>query len=126
MADIPARIYRRLCDALVQCACFASEGDLRVIFADSRISAWRDTLKETDSPAARVQATIAHLSERHNAHGENALVLLLQVLADRIPVGDARHRVLAHLAADLAHALTHLGQYELCGVLGRGQVCHGA
>jgi formylglycine-generating enzyme required for sulfatase activity len=121
MADIPARIYRRLCDALVQCACFADEAALRAIFADGRISAWRDTLRQTDSPAARVQATIAHLSERHNAHGENALVLLLRVLADQTPVDDARHRALAQLAADLAHALTHLGQYELCGVLGRGQ-----
>jgi serine/threonine-protein kinase len=121
MADIPARIYRRLCDALLQCECFASEAQLRAIFADSRISAWRDTLEETHSPAARVQATIAHLSKRHNIQGENALVLLLRVLVDQIPVSDARHRALAQLAADLEHALTHLGQYELCGVLGRGQ-----
>jgi hypothetical protein len=105
MADIPARIYSRLCDVLVRCDCFASEAQLRARFADSRISAWRDTLKQTDSPAARVHAVIAHLSERYDAQGHNALVLFLRVLADQTPVNDAQHRALVQLAADLERVL---------------------
>jgi hypothetical protein len=49
-----------------------------------------------------VAALIEALSDRRNHQGRNALALFLSVLADRTSRGDACHRELAHLAAEVA------------------------
>ncbi len=96
------QLYQRLQTMLLGSNSFRSDSALSPLFVDSRISQWRDMLPSRDSPAERVQAVIEKLWGRYNDRGENALVLLLYVLRDQTPPGDADHKQLAFLADELA------------------------
>ena len=89
----------------MRCGPFRSDNALSPLFVDSRISQWRDLLPSWDNPAERVRAVIEKLAERHNVSGENALVLLLYVLRDQAPTGDACYSELDVLANELAVSL---------------------
>ncbi|MBN2393976.1 MAG: SIR2 family protein [Anaerolineae bacterium] len=109
MAEAPGispQLYDKLQTILLRCGPFRSDNALSPLFVDSRISQWRDMLPSRDNPAERVQAVIEKLSERSNAQGENALVLLLRVLRDRTSPGDACYGQLDALADDLAASLS--------------------
>jgi hypothetical protein len=100
---IPAERSRELRNALLDCGPFNSQRDIRAVFADERLSPWRNRLPEADSLTGRVEATIAFLhNQRHARTGENALVTLLHVLSERLDPDDACYDRLA----DLAEALT--------------------
>jgi hypothetical protein len=63
-------------------------------------------LPSRDNIIARVEAYIAFLVGKHRAdNGQNALVLLLCVLSDRLESGDACGTRLTAVADDLANAL---------------------
>lgn len=98
-------LYRRLHTTLLRCGPFRSDVDLRPLFVDSRISPWRDHVPSRDTPSARVAAVIDALLGRANADGEPALALLVRVLRDRTPPGDACHDQLDALANDVSDAL---------------------
>jgi hypothetical protein len=100
--SIPPELYLKLQTILLRCGPFRSDNALSPLFVDSRISQWRDLLPSRDNPAERAQAVIEKLSERNNAQGENALVLLLRVLRDRTSSGDACCGQLDALANELA------------------------
>ena len=104
--DISPELYRRLQTTLLRCGPFRSDNALSPLFVDSRISQWRDLLPARDNPQERVEAVMEKLLERHNAPGDNALVLLLRVLRDRTSDGDACHAQLDALADELAARLS--------------------
>jgi len=99
---ISPQLYGRLQATLLRCGPFRSDNALAPLFVDSRISPWRDLLPSRDNPAERVQAVIEKLSERNNAQGDNALVLLLCVLRDQTSADDACYGQLDALVNDLA------------------------
>lgn len=105
-----ATLYQALCKILQECGPFASTEALRAIFAHPRLRPWQESLPETNSSQERVEQVIAFLADRFNTQGQNALVLLLQVLRDRLHPEDLCHarlnRVAADLAAELAPAAT--------------------
>jgi len=72
------------------------------MFADARISLWREQLPEVDNSAGRVRAVIDLLRDKRNTTQQNGLVLLLQVLADQSTPEDACHHDLTTLAEALA------------------------
>jgi len=105
MNGIPGDLYGRVQTALLRCGPFDSDRTLRPLFVDVRLSAWRDLLPEASSRVERARAVIDALSERENPIGENALVLLLRVLAENTPPGDACRGQLVALAGEVAEAL---------------------
>jgi hypothetical protein len=105
MNGIPGDLYGRVQTALLRCGPFDSDRTLRPLFVDARLSAWRDLLPEASSRVERARAVIDALSERENPNGDNALVLLLRVLAENTPPGDACRGQLTLLAGEVADAL---------------------
>lgn len=98
--SIPSHLYQRLQTVLLRCGPRDSQ-TLRPLFVDSRISQWRDMVPARDNPAEHVQAVIDTLWSRANDAGENALILLLDVLRDRTSSRDACHGDLNALAREL-------------------------
>ncbi len=90
---------------MLRCPAFDSDRALRALFVDARLAPWHDALPEADSRAARVQAVIDRLSQATNPVGDNALELLLRVLSENTPVGDALRDELAALAHETAQTV---------------------
>ncbi|MBN2389502.1 MAG: hypothetical protein JXR84_02180 [Anaerolineae bacterium] len=105
MNGIPGDLHERLQAVLLRCGPFDSDRALRPLFVDARLSAWRDLLPEASSRVKRVRAVIDELSQRENPSEENALALLLRVLAENTPPGNACRGQLAALAGEVAAAL---------------------
>ncbi|MBN2393754.1 MAG: hypothetical protein JXR84_23680 [Anaerolineae bacterium] len=105
MNGIPGDLYGRVQSALLRCGPFDSDRTLRPLFVDARLSAWRDLLPEAGSRVDRARAIVDALSERENPNGDNALVLLLRVIAENTPPDDACRGHLAALAAEVSAAL---------------------
>lgn len=85
---LPPELEQRLRAALLRCGPFDSDSSLRAVFVDARIAAWRDDIPDnTPSRGKRVAAFIEGLLEQHDNAGNNALALVLHVLADRTPPG---------------------------------------
>lgn len=102
---ITAELYKELVTSLLNCGPFASNSELRSIFVDSRLSPWRSRLPEASTAQSRVMVTIALLVDTYNVQGDNALVLLLEVLVDATSPSDVCHRNLATLADKLRSRL---------------------
>ena len=105
MPAIPPELTHRLYETLLRCGPFDSDRTLRPLFVDARLSAWRDLLPEASSRVERARAIVEALSERENPNGDNALALLLRVIAENTPPGDACRGQLATLAEEVAAAL---------------------
>lgn len=92
-------LEQRLRAALLRCGPFDSDSSLRAVFVDARIAAWREDIPDnTPSRGKRVAAFIEALLDQSDNAGNNALALVLRVLADRTPSGDSCHREMAGLA----------------------------
>jgi hypothetical protein len=99
---IPPELYSRLRGTLLRCDEFSGDDQLRAVFVNGRIVQWRDRLPEASSREVRVMLVIDYLFERSRRDTEeNALVLLLRVLADPIDHADARRQRLLDLASAL-------------------------
>ena len=109
---LPPGLAKRLNDALLRSAAFDSDADLlRTLFTDARLAPWRNHIPDnTPTRAARVNALIHTLYDKANATGDNALVLLLYVLADHTNSADALHGSLRALAADLERTQNRFAQ----------------
>lgn len=106
MLGIPIAIYSRLREALLDCGPFEDDRQLKAVFAHPKLRPWRHSVPQASDPSARVDAAIAFLAEKRRADtGENALVLLLRVLSERIDPADECHPRLVRLAGELEHAL---------------------
>lgn len=105
MSGIPGDLYGRVQAALLRCGPFDSDRALHPLFIDARLSAWRDLLPEASSRVERVRAIVDALSTRENPNGENALVLLMRVIAENTPTGDACRGQLVALVGEVAAVL---------------------
>jgi|SRR5579859_359053 len=99
-------LFAQVRAALIECGPFNSEGLLRAVFVTTpSLSAWKDQLPKADSPAARVDETMALLLDKRSATQKNALVLFMRALSSRTQPGDECHTRLAKLADVLEKAL---------------------
>lgn len=105
LLGISSDLLHRLRTALPGCGPFDSDSDLRAIFIDQRICAWRNALLESASVEERVNNALDFLLNRKGDDGENALVLFLRVLGELKDSGDACKRELVRLADDLGKEL---------------------
>ena len=64
MNDIPPRILNRLYKTLLNCGPFENDKGLRAVFVDKRISPWRDSLPQANSPNERVRITVDFLKTK--------------------------------------------------------------
>jgi hypothetical protein len=101
MSGMRPGLLARLRKILLECGAFASDTEMRTCFVDARLDTWRHQLPEAHSPAQRVDAVIAFLYDKQSPHQENALILLLRVLAERKGPADACHQALLKLARTL-------------------------
>lgn len=97
-------LYKQMRDVLSICGPFHSVEALRAVFVDIRINCWRNHLPEAKTLDELVNATIDFLWEQSDAAGENALILLLQVLRDQKIPNDACYHRLHELAERLSGA----------------------
>lgn len=98
MTGISPALTTQLRKTLISCGPFDSQQQLLAVFVDQRINSWRTIIASGDSQATRVDLTIAALVTRYNTQRENALVLLLRVLSERMDPGDTCHHELAEVA----------------------------
>ena len=99
---IPPALYRRLKNTLLECEVFADDQSLVIVFSDTRISPWRQSLPQANNRAQRVEATMNFLYPKtHAAFEKNALVLFLDVLKDQVPEEDALRQALRDLRSEL-------------------------
>lgn len=83
---------------------------LRRLFIDTRISMWRNNLPEAGSRASRANAVIAAFDKMNN--GYNVLALILQVIVDNTPHGDAAKGQGAELARQVQAGSTESQRAE--------------
>jgi hypothetical protein len=109
LKPIEARLYfpHELLDelyyALKRSDYFTNDESVRSIFVDSRISKWKYDLPQaqTTSITRRVYSIVDFLQGQQSAEGENALILFLKVLADKVNEEDSLHYNLQYLISDL-------------------------
>ena len=101
MAGIPTQLLSSLRAALAECDQFQNHRSLRNLFAETRLSPWRNSLPEADGLSARVDGVISYLYDKKHRDGSNALVSLLLVLADTMDEEDSRRDELKRLAGQL-------------------------
>ncbi|MBN2002970.1 MAG: hypothetical protein JXA21_06405 [Anaerolineae bacterium] len=115
MPAIPSDLINRLRSVLGCCDGLANDRVLRAIFIDARIKQWRNYVPEnTQNRAERVTRVITTFCRLGGGGNENALVLLLRVLAESAPSGDMNRDMLFKLADALceysAEALATLAE----------------
>lgn len=98
MKSIPPKLYKQLRQTMLWCGPFDSHDEIKAVFVDARISPWRDSLRKADTPTKRVEAVIALLHNHYNGIEQNALALLLHVLADRLDAGTGCYNQFTALA----------------------------
>jgi CheY-like chemotaxis protein len=103
IVGIPSNLYRQLRTVLLNCGPFATASELNAIFVEKRLVPWRNRLPEANSPTARVEGVIDFLHDQYSNTGENALVLFLRVLSERLDSEDTCHHSLVNLADELEH-----------------------
>ncbi len=117
-------LHKRLRETLLRCAPFDRYEELRAIFVDERISAWRDQLPRTPDVSSQVNEIISLLYEQYNAKQENALMLLLHVLKEYKSTEDICYQKLDGLADELStlhpDAIAHEGKTEQNSSKGKG------
>lgn len=96
---------RNLRQILANCGPFHQEDALRHVFLDTRITAWRDSIPESNRVDVRINTVIEHLLLRYNAQGENVLVLFILALRDRTDIQDACYGKLSRLAEEMRQEL---------------------
>jgi hypothetical protein len=104
--SLSPNLYKHLQETLLTCGPFDDDAELRAVFIDSRINAWRNAVPQVNSPIKRVRAVIDLLHNQYSSDPysiirENALVLFLRVLSDQVSVRNVCHRDLLKLAEEL-------------------------
>src|SRR5690242_3025549 len=64
MAGIPAHLLKSLRAALAECDQFETNRSLRNLFADTRLTPWRNSLPETNGRSERVDSSISYLHDK--------------------------------------------------------------
>lgn len=106
MNGIPGNLMGPLKETLRRCDVFDSDLRLQNVFTDQRLYLWRDELHDADNRPKRVENLISTLVELYRSDdSENALLIFLQVLAERYKQDDVRHEQLNALANTLKWCL---------------------
>ncbi|MEZ2341485.1 serine protease [Microcoleus sp.] len=107
MSGIPPEINDRLYEALLDCDQFDDAGTLRKFFkGNAPLNPWRNHWQQ-GSPSKLVEEAIGYLCDKHRDDTkENALVILVRLLANRIDSADSRHQILDKLAQELNSVLS--------------------
>lgn len=106
MNSLTTETLNQLREVLGDCAPFDDPAALRALFVDGRIAHWRGQLPEGDSSAGRLTTTLDFLLQRQDKHGQNGLLLFLQVLGNNTHANDGCQPRLGRLAATLANELS--------------------
>ncbi|HOU12376.1 MAG TPA: two-component regulator propeller domain-containing protein [Anaerolineae bacterium] len=101
MTGIETGLLYRLRATLLNSKQFYSDADVRVLFNDRRLAQWQYLIPEAANPTQRVDRVIGVFFNKQDEKQCNALVLLLYVLEDAMPLGDARRQELHALAREL-------------------------
>ena len=104
---IPSEIYSKLRNALLDCEQFDSVERLRNFFrANALLTPWRNRWK-AGSPSELVEDAIGYLHDKFRSDTkENALVILVRLLAKSIDPADSRHQTLVEIAQEFSQVLT--------------------
>jgi len=106
MPGLPQPLYRQIRQALLACDEINDPAQLRSILRTSVLSPFANSFRAANNPNTQVDYLIGDLAERRLTSGENALVLLLELLANHYDRADARHDELVSLAAALQNIRT--------------------
>ncbi len=98
MKGISSNLNKEIRNLLLQCGGFESEQRVNTLFTDQRINSWAHDIPQANTPFDRVNNLIAFLHKRFNTHGQNGLVLFLNVLQDTVPKNDSCHPELASIS----------------------------
>ena len=101
MSGLDQTLLNRLRQLLLKCDEFHSPRLLYAVMGTAPLAPWQTGLPSADAVSTRVDLTIHYLSDKRHINGESALVLLLQVLAERYAEQDERHKALLGLANEL-------------------------
>lgn len=104
---IPSHLYSRLRTTLLTCWSFESDYQLSAVFLDPRLYPWRHSIPQANSKAGNVDVLISYLHDKQSGeNGRNALVLLLEVLAEQLDPGDSCVPQVQALAGELEATLS--------------------
>jgi hypothetical protein len=97
MQGISELLYIQIRQALLDCDEISDPAQLRAILRTSRLRPFANSIKVANNPGTQVDYIIGDLAERQLTTGENALILLLEMLANRYDLDDTRHNLLLRL-----------------------------
>jgi hypothetical protein len=106
-SGIPSEIYGKLRNSLSDCEQFDSVQQLRNFFrVNASLTPWRDHW-QAGSPSELVDDAIGYLNNKYRSDtNENALVILVRLLAESIDPTDSRHQTLVDIAQELSVVLS--------------------
>lgn len=91
LQGIPASVLIEIRIVLLGIEFLESDTQLRSIFVDDRLRPWVYGLPQANSIDVRVSQIINYLHNKYSDQNENGLLLLLQVLQERMDVRDQRY-----------------------------------
>ena len=102
ISEIPSEIYSKLRNALLNCEQFDSVERLRNFFkVNASLTPWQGRW-QAGSPLEMVEDAIGYLHDKFRSDTkENALVILVRLLAESINPADSRYQTLVELAQEL-------------------------
>lgn len=103
--ELPTDLYEQARHTFLDCGEFSSNRGVSTLFADPRLAPWRHRIARRETTAGRVDGLLAYLPRQFDRGGQNGLVLLTQVLADRYEPQDQLHVRLQTLAEKCERAL---------------------
>lgn len=89
--SLPPKLRHNLLENLVDHLAFESNPNLQTLFKDPRLKPWRNHVRDAEMPLQRASNALDAVIGQRNRQGENALVLLLTVLQERIDEENALH-----------------------------------
>ncbi len=101
MSGIPQILMPSLRKALMKCDEFRDSAQLRAVFETEELKPWRDGLIIVNNLKGQVDITISYLADKHRTSGENVLILLLRILANKYDPPDERYDLLNTVANQL-------------------------
>ena len=92
--SLPPDRYNAIRQLLLDCAPMDSNRAIRALFMQGKLSTWKNRVPDATDRQERVELLIERFADKHNSDGENALLLLLEVLRDREETADLCHKQL--------------------------------
>lgn len=104
--DISPETFNQVRQVLLDCGPFGDNNQLQAVFAHPKLKPFRHGVPQAPTLATRVDGVIAFLIEKRRADtGENALVLFVRALGERLDPADELHSRLVELATNLEQML---------------------